>query len=129
MFSAIDIDHLVLICSSLETSQAFYTQVLGARPERLDSPSLLQLRFGSALIDLVPRSDQPLGLNMAHFCLNIAAKDEASVLQHLEQHGVHHEGFSEKYGARGYSRSIYIYDPDGNQVELKLLSRQQQSCQ
>lgn len=60
MFSAIDIDHLVLICSSLETSQAFYTQVLGARPERrLDSPSLLQLRFGSALIDLVPRSDQP----------------------------------------------------------------------
>ncbi|MGX2953452.1 VOC family protein [Shewanella sp. JL219SE-S6] len=38
MFSAIDIDHLVLICSSLETSQAFYTQVLGAHPERrLDS--------------------------------------------------------------------------------------------
>ncbi|WP_420787252.1 VOC family protein [Shewanella chilikensis] len=130
MFSAIDIDHLVLICSSLETSQAFYTQVLGARFERrLDSPRLLQLRFGSALIDLVPRSDQPAGLNMAHFCLNIAAKDEASVLQHLEQHGVHHEGFSEKYGARGYSRSIYIYDPDGNQVELKLLSRQQQRGQ
>lgn len=45
---------------------------------------------------------------MAHFCLNIAAKDEASVLQHLEQHGVHHEAFR-KNMAPGDTAALSIF--------------------
>jgi extradiol dioxygenase family protein len=37
------------------------------------------------------------------------------------------EPFSEKYGARGYSRSLYMYDPEDNKIELKLLSAKREA--
>lgn len=140
MFTVIDIDHLVLHCRDPYASKDFYCKVLGLKLERkITAPLLLQLRAGSALIDLVdnvftaashaqdPRLQDSLPPietkpNMAHFCLNIAETDEQAVLAHLDKHQVKRDEFSEKYGARGYSRSLYLYDPDNNLVELKLLA-------
>ncbi|MFC1665625.1 VOC family protein, partial [Pseudomonadota bacterium] len=28
--------------------------------------------------------------------------------------------FADRYGAQGWGRSVYLKDPDGNEVELKL---------
>jgi glyoxylase I family protein len=136
MLRVIDIDHIVLICGDLAISETFYCQVLGLVFERrLDTPKLIQLRAGGALIDLVDASEQHhghtdrqeeqnhLGRNMAHFCVNLAQSNEQEILQHLDKYGVRRDEFSEKYGSRGFSRSLYIYDPDGNQVELKLLAQ------
>ncbi|MCE9684704.1 VOC family protein [Shewanella sp. AS16] len=128
MISILDLDHIVLNCRDLAASEAFYCQVLGCRVERrLAEPVLVQLRAGAALIDLTyaePGEDKPRVStgNMAHFCLNLAQTDGRALLAHLRQHGVRHESLSEKYGARGYSQSVYIYDPDDNKVELKLLA-------
>ncbi|MCL1076080.1 VOC family protein [Shewanella dokdonensis] len=122
MLRVMELDHLVLLCSDIEVMLDFYERVLGATLERqLQQPPLWQLRLGNVLIDLQPREQHDVGVNVEHFCLNIAETDETLVLHHLQRQGVMFEPFSEKYGARGYSRSLYMYDPEDNKVELKIL--------
>ncbi|MFQ6371033.1 VOC family protein [Shewanella sp. YIC-542] len=122
MLRVIELDHLVLLCSDIEVMLDFYGRVLNARLERqLDHPPLWQLRVGNVLIDLQLRDQHDMGFNVEHFCLNIADSDETFILQHLHRQGVMFEPFTEKYGARGVSRSLYLYDPEDNKIELKLL--------
>src|SRR5258707_890781 len=55
------IDHVVLRVADLERAKKFYVEVLGCPVEKWQAElGLLQLRAGSALIDLVPL-DGPLG--------------------------------------------------------------------
>jgi catechol 2,3-dioxygenase-like lactoylglutathione lyase family enzyme len=124
------LDHVVLRVSDLERSTAFYRDVLGCAVEKWQPElGLLQLRAGSALIDLVSL-DGPIGReggagpsregrNLDHFCLRLARFDEAALRAHLAVHGIEAGRTSERYGAEGYGASIYIHDPDGNTVELK----------
>ncbi|AJR09231.1 VOC family virulence protein [Photobacterium gaetbulicola] len=126
------IDHVVLRTTKLPDMLHFYCQVLGAKLER-ELPKemgLVQLRAGSALIDLVTVDSQlgqlggkppsQDGRNVDHFCLQIAPVSEQALLEYLSQHNISCEGFAERYGAEGFGRSIYIQDPEGNVVELKL---------
>jgi catechol 2,3-dioxygenase-like lactoylglutathione lyase family enzyme len=118
-----ELDHLVLLCSDIEIMLDFYGRVLGAQLERqIQQPPLWQLRLGNVLIDLQRRDQMEQGTNVEHFCFNIAEIDESRVVDFLQLQGVMFEPFSEKYGARGYSRSLYMYDPEDNKIELKLLS-------
>lgn len=131
MIEILAIDHIVLRTNRVPAMLHFYCDILGCVEERrLGDLGLIQLRAGSALIDLVdsegvlgrqggaaPRQD---GRNMDHFCLRIAAVGEQSIRGYLDQHGVSAQDFAERYGAGGYGRSIYIEDPQGNVVELKL---------
>ncbi|MBV8168793.1 MAG: VOC family protein [Alphaproteobacteria bacterium] len=124
------LDHVVLRVADLERSKAFYRDVLGC-PEEKWQPDLglLQMRAGSALIDLVDingklgqRGGPPAGAegrNVDHFCVQLASFDEAALRAHLGAHGVAPGDVVQRYGAEGYGRSMYISDPDGNQVELK----------
>ena len=129
-FRLIALDHLVLRVVDLPRMLRFYGEVLGCTVERRqDDIGLVQLRAGSALIDLVP-VDGPLGRaggaapghegrNLDHFCLRIEPFDEAAIRAHLAQHG-HAAGPTERrYGAEGEGPSIYLSDPEGNTVELK----------
>src|SRR5215472_471103 len=51
------LDHVVLRVGDLDRAISFYQRVLGCRVEReLQQPRLVQLRAGTALIDLVPAS-------------------------------------------------------------------------
>jgi len=125
------IDHVVLRTDSMPAMLHFYCAVLGCVEERrIDELGLVQLRAGAALIDLVdidgelgkqgggkPRQQ---GRNMEHLCLLFAEMDEAELRQYLQQHGIATGDFAERYGATGYGRSIYVQDPQGNIVELKL---------
>jgi glyoxylase I family protein len=120
------LDHVVLRVGDLDRAISFYGRVLGCRVEReLQQPRHVQLRAGSALIDLVPASASPgeaadkAGRNMDHFCVRLAGFDAAALKVHLGKNGVDPGDVHERYGAEGYGPSIYISDPDGNTVELK----------
>lgn len=124
------LDHVVFRTTRLDDMLAFYCDVLGCQRERQTSAELglTQLRAGSALIDLVtvdselgrlggkpPSQD---GRNVEHVCLQIAACDEATLLQYLDKHGITHSAFEDRYGAQGMGRSVYLEDPEGNVIEL-----------
>lgn len=131
MIEILAIDHVVLRTARLPAMLHFYCQVLGCIEERrIADLGLVQLRAGSALIDLVdcdsklgkqggvaPRQN---GRNMDHICLRIAVITEAALRGHLERHGIEVQPFAERYGATGFGQSIYVEDPEGNVVELKL---------
>ncbi|HEU5324200.1 MAG TPA: VOC family protein, partial [Methylomirabilota bacterium] len=86
--------------------------------------SLVQLRFGDALIDLLPAdpaAPPPApGSGMDHVCLSIACDDLAAVARALRARGVTVEGdVVERRGAHGTGPSLYVRDVDGYLVELK----------
>lgn len=125
------IDHLVLRVNDLTRMLAFYCDVLGCEVEReVPELGLTQLRAGNALIDLLSVDGElgklggsapgKEGRNLDHFCLRITAMAEDEVTSYLQSRGVNVPGFSKRYGAQGYGSSVYIEDPEGNTVELKL---------
>jgi len=121
-FAIQGLDHVVLRVADLERAVRFYCEVLGCREERrVESISLVQLRAGAALIDLVPAEGTPevAGGNMDHFCLRIDPFDETDLRAHLAAHGVDVGEVARRYGAEGDGPSLYLQDPDGNTVELK----------
>ncbi|HET6566214.1 MAG TPA: VOC family protein [Xanthomonadales bacterium] len=126
------IDHVVIRTAHVATLLRFYVDVLGCAVERELAPEfgLIQLRAGNSLIDLVDvngelgRMGGPApgkdGHNLDHFCLEIDALDEQALLDWLAANGIESSNFERRYGANGFGRSVYIQDPDGNTVELKL---------
>ena len=124
------IDHVVIRARDVERMIAFYRDVLGCAVERrVDDLGLVQLRAGSALIDLVDvagtigreggAAPGAEGRNMDHLCLRLEDFDAAALRAHLESHGVAPGEVVRRYGAEGNGPSIYISDPEGNTVELK----------
>jgi glyoxylase I family protein len=115
------LDHVVLRVADMDRAIAFYEQVLGLNVERrLPEIGLVQLRAGTAMIDLVPRTeDEDEGRNMDHFAVRIETMDVPALQAHLNRHGIDPGEVRRRYGAEGYGSSIYITDPDGNTVELK----------
>lgn len=126
------IDHIVLRTSHLANMLHFYCDILGCNIERElpENFGLTQLRAGSALIDLVV-VDSQLGRigggpptttenNVDHFCLQIMPLAEQEVIHYLNGFGINTGEFTERYGAQGFGQSIYIKDPDGNTVELRV---------
>jgi glyoxylase I family protein len=131
--SAIEIvglDHVVVRVGDLARALRFYVGALGCREERRsDALGLVQLRAGASLIDLVV-VDSPLGKagggppapdgkNVDHFCVQLAAFEEAALRDHLTAHGIAPGDVGTRYGALGSGPSMYVRDPDGNVVELK----------
>ncbi|MBV4553756.1 VOC family protein [Pseudomonas sp. SWRI102] len=124
------IDHVVLRVKDIERSIAFYTSVLGCElKKRRDDLGLMHLGAGASMIDLVD-VDGPLGRhggaapgkqghNVDHVCLRIEPFDEPALLAHLQAAGLKVEKAQMRYGAEGEGWSIYCFDPDGNQIELK----------
>jgi catechol 2,3-dioxygenase-like lactoylglutathione lyase family enzyme len=118
-----EIDHVVLRVKDMQRMTRFYAEVLGAefvafRPEF----NMTHLRAGSSMIDLVAgetSSGGNAGRNMDHFCLRVEPFDEPAILAHLEAHDVAVGDVRTRYGAEGNGVSIYLTDPEGNQVELK----------
>ncbi len=131
MIEVAGIDHIVLRTTKLNEMLKFYCEVLGCKVERETSYEIgiTQLRAGSALIDLV-RVDSKIGKlgggppsktenNVDHFCLQLKKISEEEIKSHLESHGISVGDFSDRYGAQGTGRSVYIKDPEGNTVELR----------
>lgn len=120
-FEPLGLDHVVLRVSDQARSRRFYEEVLGCTLERVNEKfSLVQLRFGEHLIDLVPaREGEPRG-GLDHVCLSIRTDDLERVARVLEAQGVALEGgVVRRYGAYGEGPSLYLHDPDGHKLELK----------
>jgi glyoxylase I family protein len=124
-FRILGLDHVVLRIADRARALAFYVDVLGLKIER-EQPriGLIQLRAGRSLIDLVMADSPRDGVraqhrNLDHFALEIEPFDEAALRAYLGGHGVEIGESGQRYGAGGEGPSLYIFDPDGNQVELK----------
>jgi catechol 2,3-dioxygenase-like lactoylglutathione lyase family enzyme len=124
----IEMDHIVLNVSDIERSVAFYTETLGLQGERLDDFRDGMVGFPSVrinehtLIDLVQgmTGGEAVSRNLNHFCLVTEATDLAELADDLKSKGVEvvQEPVS-RWGARGQATSIYILDPDSNEIELR----------
>lgn len=118
-----NIDHVVVRAADLDRALRFYCEVLGCQEERrVDSIGLVQMRAGSAMIDLMDAKDNPPpegAGNMDHFALRLETFDESAIRAHLSAYGIEAGDVKSRYGAEGDGPSLYIEDPDGNTVELK----------
>ena len=124
------IDHVVLRVRDVAAMRAFYCGVLGCSVDRRqDAIGLLQLRAGASLIDLVDvegklgraggKAPGTEGHNMDHLCLRVDPFDREAIVAHLNAHGVRVGEFGMRDGADGVGPSQYLFDPEGNLVELK----------
>ena len=122
MFKPLGLDHVVLRVRDQAVSQEFYVDVLGCTVERINERiSLIHLRFGDQLIDLLPAAaPAPEGAGMDHFCLSIECDDLAKLAEELVRRGAEIDGaVRDRFGAYGHGPSLYVRDPDGYRVELK----------
>jgi catechol 2,3-dioxygenase-like lactoylglutathione lyase family enzyme len=115
------LDHAVIVTADVERSLAWYCEVLGLVGERVDEWRRGEVLFPSVrvnadtIIDLLP--GERTGVNVDHLCLVVepidlvalAASDRFDVVS----------GPAPRFGARGTGTSVYVYDPDGNTVELR----------
>ncbi len=120
-----ELGHIVLYVEDLEQSVHFYEQVLGW--ERLPSPTgfpaaaftsgrthheLLLIEVGP---DAAPMT-KGHRLGLYHFGLKIGDSDQdlLNALAHLEKHEIALHGTAD----HTVTHSLYIADPDGNEIEL-----------
>jgi catechol 2,3-dioxygenase-like lactoylglutathione lyase family enzyme len=114
-------DHIVLRCADVATTLAWYTDVLGLAPLRVDEWRRGDVPFPSVrvspdtVIDLF--AGDPSGERLDHICLVVA---EVDLRRMADDAGLHVlEGPVPRWGARGVGTSLYIRDPDGLVVELR----------
>jgi glyoxylase I family protein len=126
------IDHIVLRVQDLQRSVDFYNRVLQCtvvktRPDL----RLIHLRAGMSMIDLIAVDGKlgrrggvaaaKVGRNVDHFCLQIEPFNEIEIERHLQEQGVATQGkAATNFGAGGDGLSLYLADPDGNVIELKV---------
>ena len=116
-----EFDHLVLICADVERTLAWYTDVLGMAPLRVEQWRQGDVPFpsvrvhASTIIDLV--QGEPSDGRLDHLCLVIEPTNMADLAQSPELDVI--EGPATRYGARGDGTSLYVRDPDGTVVELR----------
>ena len=122
------IDHVVLTTRDLAACLRFYSEALGMKLEKFQTPSetRLALRFGNQKINLhewgrefAPRAHvaAPGTLDLCF----IAAVPLEEVMRRLEAAGVPIlEGPVLKTGATSKIRSVYVRDPDLNLVEISV---------
>ena len=122
----VQLDHLVLTVKDVAATVAFYTAVLGMRSVTFGD-GRTALHFGGQKLNLHPTS-RVLDPNVKH-----ATPGSADVcflvdepIEDWMKHLAHHRcpvilGPVERTGARGQLRSIYLYDPDENLIELSNL--------
>jgi catechol-2,3-dioxygenase len=119
-----ELGHIVLYVRDLEASRGFYRDVLGWReiggvPRRMAMFSSGRTHHELLLIEVGPGATPvPSGrrLGMYHFGLKIGETDEElrAALQELTEAGATVVGSAD----HGVTHSLYITDPDGNEIEL-----------
>jgi catechol 2,3-dioxygenase-like lactoylglutathione lyase family enzyme len=123
-FEPLGLDHVVLRVRDQAVSERFYVDLLGCTVDHVNTRiSLVQLRFGQALIDLLPADGPPPpeGRGMDHVCLSIRCDDLPAVAASLKARGVTLDSdVVTRRGAFGDGPSLYIRDPDGYRLELKV---------
>jgi len=117
------IGHVVLKVRNLERSATFYRDVLGMQEVMRYRGAMAFFSFGSnhhdiGLLQLGDRAPDPephaVGLYHIAFKVGDTLDELRACKAQLEQHGVQLIGMSD----HGVSQSLYLADPDGNEIEL-----------
>ena len=121
------LDHLALKVTDMDKALHFYHQVLGLELLRTSGPNAeggrsAVVQAGNQKLDLFYRldfvsadKDKPVGMD--HLCLIMEAASIEHLMAHLQQAEVEiFWGPVERHG----STSVYVYDPDGVHVELRV---------
>lgn len=115
------LDHIVLECADVETTLAWYVDVLGLQPMRLKEWRSGDVPFPSVRVDAGTIIDLVEGAatsgRLDHLCLVVDPIDLAELAAGGDFDVV--EGPATRYGARGNGTSLYVRDPDGTVVELR----------
>jgi catechol 2,3-dioxygenase-like lactoylglutathione lyase family enzyme len=117
------LDHCVIHVSDWESSNRFYSDVLGAELVRVGAG--WSYRFGDQQLNLhgpgieaVPLARRPVEPGGSDLCFVWPGPIEGA-LDHLADQGVDVEiGPVARFGARGNGTSVYFRDPDGSLLEL-----------
>jgi catechol 2,3-dioxygenase-like lactoylglutathione lyase family enzyme len=121
------LDHIGLKVTDMDKSLHFYHDVLGLEVLHTSGPHAnggrsATLRVGSEKLDVFYRpdfvaadKDKPVGMD--HLCLTLSSDSVEGILDYLRESNV-----EVMWGpvTRGGSTSVYVYDPDGIHVELRL---------
>lgn len=123
MVRVVGFDHLVLRCTDVERSLAFYCDRLGLEPVRVDEWRRGEVLFPSVRIDTTTIIDLLAGVrdgtNVDHLCLVLVATDPRSLAASGQFDVVGDGAVDGLFGAQGFATSLYVRDPDGNVVELR----------
>src|SRR5690606_28451274 len=115
------LDHIVLNVADVERSLAWYVELLGLEPERVDEWRAGSVPFPSVRVDagcIIDLFDgAPSGENLNHFCLVVDPGDPETIA--ADARFDVHSGPVRRWGARGDGTSVYVRDPDGTIVELR----------
>jgi catechol 2,3-dioxygenase-like lactoylglutathione lyase family enzyme len=112
-------DHVVVNCTDVERSVAWYCDELGLEAVRVDEWRRGEVLFPSVrvnaqtIIDLFPA--ERTGENVNHFCL-VVEPDDLDAIAARFPGARRGDGL---FGAQGFASSVYVNDPDGNTVELR----------
>lgn len=121
-----ELGHVVLFVKDVERSRRFYGETLGWREVRRDGarPNTATFSTGRTHHELylmqVGDDAQPVQrgrrLGLYHIGVKIGTTDEElrDALAELREAGVEVVGSSD----HGFTHSLYILDPDGNEIEL-----------
>jgi catechol 2,3-dioxygenase-like lactoylglutathione lyase family enzyme len=121
------LDHLALKVTDMDKALHFYHQVLGLELLRTSGPNAeggrsAVVQAGGQKLDLFSRpdfvsadKDKPVGMD--HLCLIMEVPSIEDLMAYLQQADVEiFWGPVERHG----STSVYVYDPDGVHVELRV---------
>ncbi|MFI5041823.1 MAG: VOC family protein [Acidimicrobiales bacterium] len=118
-----ELGHVVLYVRDADRSAAFYRDVLGFRQIWAGGPAAAfssgRTHHELLLIEVGPDAAPiPAGrrVGMYHFGLKIGDTDDQlrDAIASLQEHGVTVVGT----GDHGFTHSLYLLDPDGNEIEL-----------
>jgi catechol 2,3-dioxygenase-like lactoylglutathione lyase family enzyme len=122
------IDHVVLTTRDLPACLRFYSEILGMKQEKFQTPTetRIALKFGNQKINVhewgrefIPRAHvaAPGTLDLCF----IASVPLEEVIRSLEKNNIKIlEGPVMKTGATSKIRSVYVRDPDLNLVEISV---------
>lgn len=129
----VDIDHVAIRVTDLDRALGFYHELLGLSVrdrERFDAGDVpyVAVVAGGRHIHLVPTDETDIEVGGEHVCLLLRSEEVDSrgeieeLIQRLRNHGVEIEEGEpyERYGAYGNAWAVYVRDPDGRRVELKM---------
>jgi glyoxylase I family protein len=136
------LDHVVLWTDDPLRAVAFYTDVLGFTPVRVDEfrsgsapfPSVrvsehtildLMARVAAPVVDAMAGTDASAGHPVNHVCFAMSENDFETLRKRLDHARIATSSMMEQsFGAQGLApKAFYFRDPDGNVLEARYYAR------
>jgi glyoxylase I family protein len=128
VFTYKGVDHIALVTKKLEAMKKFYIEglelILEQEGKAKAGYNVVTLRAGESLIDLFeasPTNPAPAAnLSAGHFCLSATGTSIYDVIATFKRKGLDPSQAEVNSGAKGKGLSIWVRDPDGNKIEIKV---------